>query len=201
MIANCPGCGTHFKHEPPRVPVRARCGRCDASFSLGRLRPYRIVSAAPLTAEQVKRVASRVPIGWDDPVLAATIAENLASTDVHADVSPVPVVVPVGPTEAWGADDDPLPQIPEMTLRGAYDASEQDGGPVASDEPREDEAATTPESRGEAVATFALWTAAGAIAGTGASWTMGGQTITGLAAGAALGTVAGWMWLRWKSPK
>lgn len=50
-------------------------------------------------------------------------------------------------------------------------------------------------------ATFVLWLATGAIAGTGVSWTMGGTTMTGIAAGAALGAAAGWGWLRWTSPK
>ena len=201
MIANCPGCGTHFKHEPPKAPVRARCGRCDAPLNLGRLRPYRIISAAPLTAEQAKRVASRVPIGWDDPALAATIAGNLERPGVCADAPPAEVVLPIRPPEVWDTEDDPLPQIPEMTMRGASDAAERDSGPEAQKETPADASDETPERGGEAVATFALWMASGAIAGTGASWTMGGATITGLAVGAVLGAVAGWTWRRWKSPK
>ena len=56
-------------------------------------------------------------------------------------------------------------------------------------------------TKGEGAATFALWLATGAITGTGASWTMGGTTTTGMAVGAVLGTAAGWGWLRWTSPK
>lgn len=51
MIAHCTSCGTHYKHDPPKERVRARCGRCDAELDLGRLSPYRIVAMphAPAT--------------------------------------------------------------------------------------------------------------------------------------------------------
>ena len=209
MIANCPACGTHYKHEPPKVRVRARCGRCDASLDLGRLRPYRIVSAVAPTAEQARRAASHLPIGLDHPALATTIAENVARNSTHAVARPVPVVLPVGAPEI-GENEDPLPQIPEMHLRGAYESAVR---PVLDDDvPREgpgegvgvEMGDPTPEESspdGGGAATFALWLATGAIAGTGASWTLGGTTITGMAAGAAFGAVAGWVWLRWTSLK
>ena len=193
MIANCPGCGTHYKHEPPKVKIRARCGRCDASLDLGRLRPYRIVSAAAPTAEQAQRAANHLPIGLDHPALATTIAENIARNTEHAEPRPVPVVLPVRPPEIWETED-PLPQIPEMTLKGASSAG-------LREEPLGDPARAEPSPDGGGGATFALWMATGAIAGTGASWMMGGTTITGMAAGAAFGAVAGWVWLRWTSPK
>jgi hypothetical protein len=53
----------------------------------------------------------------------------------------------------------------------------------------------------EGAATFFLWLASGAITGTGVSWTLGGTTMTGMAAGAVFGALAGWGWLRWTSPK
>jgi len=210
VIANCPGCGTHYKHEPPKVKIRARCGRCDASLDLGRLRPYRIVSAAAPTAEQAQRAANHLPIGLDHPALATTIAENIARNTEHAEPRPVSVVLPVRPPEIWETED-PLPQIPEMTLRGALESSErpaEDGGVPREDssaglreEPLGDPAPAESSPDGGGGATFALWMTAGAIAGTGASWTVGGTTITGMAAGAAFGAVAGWVWLRWTSPK
>jgi hypothetical protein len=49
--------------------------------------------------------------------------------------------------------------------------------------------------------TFALWLAAGAIVGTGASWTLGGTTSEGVAAGMLLGALTGWGWVRWTSPR
>ena len=56
---------------------------------------------------------------------------------------------------------------------------------------------------GRGVAVFAtglaMWVAAGAIAGTGISWTMGGETLTGIAGGAAIGAIGGWGWSRWTS--
>ena len=193
MIANCPGCGTHYKHEPPKVKIRARCGRCDASLDLGRLRPYRIVSAAAPTTEQAQRAANHLPIGLDHPALATAIAENIARNTGHAEPRSVPVLLPVRPPEIWETED-PLPQIPEMTLRGASSAG-------LREEPLGERAPAEPSPDGGGGATFALWMTAGAIAGTGASWTMGGTTITGMAAGAAFGAVAGWVWLRWTSPK
>ena len=210
MIANCPGCGTHYKHEPPKVKVRARCGRCDTALDLGSLRPYRILATAAPTAEQSKRAASHLPIGLDHPALATTIAENLARNTARAVAPPVPVVSPARPAENW-ENEDPLPQIPELTLRGAYESS---AGPIPGREVRREEhgelmgepiaadsadGASAPES-GKGT-TIALWMAAGAIAGTGASWTMGGTTLVGVAGGAAFGVVAGWIWLRWTSPK
>jgi len=210
VISNCPGCGTHYKHDPPKVKVRARCGRCDTSVELGRLSPYRILPAVAPTPEQAKRAARHLPIGLDHPALATTIAENLAHNAGRAQATPVPIVMPSRPVENW-EDDDPLPQIPEMALRGAFEAS---AGPIPAGElPREShgdalgepiaEATVPAESapEGGRVATIALWMAAGAIAGTGVSWTMGGTTILGAAAGAATGVVAGWVWLRWTSPK
>jgi hypothetical protein len=210
VIANCPGCGTHYKHEPPKVRVRARCGRCDASLDLGRLSPYRIVSAAAPTAEQARRAASHLPIGLDHPALAITIAENVARNTANAEGPPVPVVLSVQSPKIW-ENEDPLPQIPEMTLRGAYPPSVR---PVQDDDVRREdsnaglheEALTDPAPEGSSpegggAATFALWLVSGAIAGTGASWTMGGTTITGMAAGAAFGAVAGWVWLRWTSQR
>ncbi len=210
MIANCPGCGTHYKHEPPTVKVRARCGRCDASLDLGRLRPYRIVSAAPPTAEQARRAANHLPIGLDHPALAATIADNVARSAARAEAPPIAMVMPVRPVENW-EDEDPLPQIPEMTLQGAYESSvgplegrevsREDNGEGRGDENVVDTAPEESAANSGGGATFALWMAAGAIAGTGASWTMGGTTIMGAAGGAAIGSVAGWVWLRWTSQK
>jgi hypothetical protein len=93
-------------------------------------------------------------------------------------------------------DEDPLTQIPETapspSSQAADDGMLQDDGSAATG---------TKSSIGGSSATFALWTAAGAIAGTGASWAMDGGTLTGLIAGSALGALAGWGWLRWTSPK
>ena len=218
MIANCPGCGTHYRHEPPKVRVRARCGRCATSLDLGRLSPYRIVAVVAPTKEQLRIAADHLPIGLDHPALATTIAENVSRKSTAAVAQPVPVLMPVpapvlasvDSTEIW-ENEDPLPPIPEMALRGDYDSSvrpahrgevtqegpEQDVDEIASEDGKPLE--TTAD--GGRTATIALWLAAGAIAGTGASWTLGGTTIIGVAAGAGFGAVAGWMWLRWTSPK
>ena len=210
MIANCPGCGTHYKHEPPKVKVRARCGRCDASLDLGLLRPYRIAPTTAPTAEQARRAASHLPIGLDHPALATTIAKNIELNREQPVGRPTPVVAAVRPP-GMGAVEDPLPQIPEMTLRGAHESSALPGreGDVTWESPgggkrEESSVGLVPEvssSDGGGTATFLIWLAVGAIAGTGSSWTMGGTTITGMAAGAAFGAVAGWVWLRWTSLK
>jgi hypothetical protein len=108
--------------------------------------------------------------------------------------------LPAPPRDIW-QDEDPLPQIPEMAPTGAYESSlsPANGDAVLQDEV--DAASGESSSFSANAATFTLWVAAGAIAGTGASWTMGGDTATGLAAGSALGAIAGWGWLRWTSPK
>jgi hypothetical protein len=104
------------------------------------------------------------------------------------------------PRDIW-QDEDPLPPIPEMLPTGAYESalSQAKDGVMLQDDA--DAMSGERSSFGANSATFALWLAAGAIAGTGASWTMGGETVTGLAAGSALGAIAGWGWLRWTSPK
>jgi hypothetical protein len=202
VIANCPNCGTHYKHEPPVVSVRARCGRCDTALYLVRLSPYRIVPATAPTPEHVERAASHLPIGLDHPALATTIARNIART--------VPTVPPVRSADLW-AHEDPLPPIEEMTLRGAFESSVPevpDGDILRLDvdeafgrRSRDDATMDAAPPAGHGAATFALWLATGAIAGTGASWTMGGTTMSGIAAGATLGAVIGWGWLRWTSPQ
>ena len=196
MIANCPSCGTHYKHEPPKVRVRARCGQCDASLELGRLRPYRIVSAAAPTAEQASCAASHLPIGLDHPALATTIAKNVARSNAREVARPVPL--PIRAPEIWD-NEDPLPEIPERMLRDA----DESAVPHVLDNPvsPEDEDGGVSEAPSGGATTFALWLTTGAIVGTGASWTMGGTTITGIAAGAAFGSIVGWGWLRWTSPK
>ena len=98
-------------------------------------------------------------------------------------------------TDFW-REDEALPAIPEMTLPPA---SESDILTEASSE-REagDPFELVMEPQG-GLATFVMWVAAGAIAGTGISWTMGGETLTGIAGGAAIGAIGGWGWSRWTS--
>ena len=210
MIANCPSCGTHYKHEPPAQRVRARCGRCDATLDLSRLRPYRIVPAAAPTPEQTRRAARHLPIGLDHPALATAIANNV-SRNVARDVSSAaPPPLAVRPQDNW-ENEDPLPQIPEMTISENFGLSvsqpvEDDTlslDPNAEIDPVGQEAATGELSApaGGGATTFALWVATGMISGTGLSWTMGGTTMTGMLAGAVLGAATGWGWLRWTSPK
>ncbi len=187
MIANCPSCGTHYKHPPPAIRVRARCVRCDSTLVLARLRPYRIVAIADPSPEEAERAASHLPIGLDHPALATAISRNIERID------------------------DPLPQIREMTQNGAFESlvpSDADddilGAGVRHGFGRNTDADPAPDATsptGGGAATFALWLATGAIAGTGASWTLGGTTMTGIAAGAAFGAVTGWGWRRWTSPK
>lgn len=188
MIANCPTCGTHYKHAPPAVTLRARCVRCDTTLFLARLRPYRIVAIADPSPEQSARAASHLPIGLDHPALATAIACNIENRD-----------------------DDPLPLIREMAPSGAFASvvpSDTDDDMLGTGARyafgRKTDADVAPDaasSGGGGAATFALWLATGAIAGTGASWTMGGTTMSGIAAGVALGAVTGWGWRRWTSPK
>lgn len=202
MIANCPTCGTHYKHEPPALKVRARCVLCDTTLFLARLSPYRIVPVTDPSVEQAARAAHHLPIGLDHPALATTIARNIARTG--------PTLLPVRPQDILD-DEDPLPQIREMTLNGAFESSvsQAQADDILGVEEREAFGRTSDRSAapdtvspvGGGAATFALWLATGAIAGTGASWTMGGTTMGGIAAGATLGALAGWGWLRWTSPK
>lgn len=169
MIAHCPSCGTHYKHDPPKARVRARCGRCDTEVDLARLSPYRIVSSGRAPA-----------IG---PIARST--EGVLAARTH---------------DIW-QDEDPLPQIPEMAPSGAYGSSVSsavDGATLQSAAEGAPDTKSTIDGRS---ASFALWMAAGAIAGTGLSWTLDGATVTGVVAGSALGAVAGWGWLRWTSPK
>jgi hypothetical protein len=210
VIANCPACGTHYKHEMPSLPARGRCGRCDTTIDLSRLRPYRVVSARAPRPEDAARAASHSPIGLDDPSLATRIARNVDRPFVRVTPGSADHVTTSAehvPPNNW-ASDDPLPPIPEMTTRGMFEPSvapttesdilaERAERSAAIDHAPFEE----PQPRGGRVTTFALWLVAGAIIGTGASWTLGGTTPTGLAAGAMAGALTGWGWLRWTSPK
>jgi hypothetical protein len=199
VIANCPSCGTHYKHEPPSEKVRARCGRCDTPLDLTRLRPYRIVPAIAPTPEEARRAASHLPIGLDHPALATVIAHNVGSRTPDGDPPPRPVPVLPGPQARIATL--PEPAIAEVPAAAApsmwHDLSEVGVEPTPVPKATQE---STPGPEG-ARTTFALWLAAGTIAGTGVSWTVGGTTIAGIAAGAGLGTLAGWAWLRWMSPK
>jgi hypothetical protein len=169
------------------------------------------VSAASPIHEATRHVALHLPIGLDDPGLAAAIARNVSRGSVaHDPARQPPPPTPVTGPQAWEYED-PLPQIPEMhatemsyaaalpasedaILRPAFmdRADRETPEPPAVDD-------VSPASGG--AATFCLWLASGAIAGTGVSWTMGGTTMQGLAVGAVIGALAGWGWLRWTSPK
>ena len=202
VIANCPNCGTHYKHQPPAESVLARCVRCDTTVLLARSSPYRIVPAAGPSAEHAARAARHLPIGLDHPALATTIARNIAHT--------APGLRHLRPLDIM-EDDDPLSGIREMEQSGAFESSvpsavdddilgAEAGQAFGRNAGGEAMPHVAPPA-GQGAATFALWLATGAIAGTGASWTLGGTTMTGIAAGATLGAVTGWGWLRWTSPK
>ena len=90
VIANCPTCGTHYKHAPPAVtrPGALRPVRHDAVFS-ARLRPYRIVGERRLRRSIGASGASHLPIGLDHPALATTIARERWT---HRDADPLPLM-------------------------------------------------------------------------------------------------------------
>jgi len=202
VIANCPSCGTHYNHESPSLPARARCGRCDTTLDLTRFRPYRIVTAAAPTPEDLQRTESHLPIGLDHPALATAIARNVQRTAAGPRTDRTP--------ERW-EDQDPLPPIPEMELRGAFDSTVPEGsdGAILADRDAErsledafDPAgAVVPSRASGGGATFVLWLATGAIAGTGVSWMFGGTTIDGVALGSVVGALAGWGWQKWTSSR
>jgi hypothetical protein len=193
VIANCPSCGTHYKHEPPKEPVRAHCGRCATTLDLGRLRPYRIVPVLTPTRDEARRAAHHLPIGLDHPALATQIAQNVGQNAPTGSERPVPIVVASRPMEIIA--EPPTPAMDHEMTSGERERAEVDPATLA-------DATAQPTTReGGSGATLALWLASGAIAGTGLSWTTGGTTLVGLAAGAAIGAVAGWMWLRWTSRK
>jgi hypothetical protein len=218
VIANCPACGTHFKQPPIPAAARGRCGRCDAAVDLTQLRPYRLVKPSAPTPRDAARAASHLPIGLDDPSLATAIASRVAASGraAPAEIAPLPITVahaaptpaaacPTEATEsiatiplaatsdAWDTDD-PLPSIPEMA------AMETDIlGAQRIDETKR--RAPAPQQAEGRWTTFALWLIAGAIVGTGVSWTLGGTTEWGVGAGAIAGALTGWGWLRWTSPQ
>jgi len=182
--------------------VRARCGRCDTTLDLIRFRPYRIVSAAAPTCDDLRRTESHLPIGLDHPALATTIARNVQRTAAVPRMDRTP--------ERW-EDQDPLPPIPEMERRGAFDSAvpEASNGAILADLDAERSlehafdpvGAVVPSRATGGGVTFALWLATGAIAGTGASWMFGGTTIDGVGLGAVVGALAGWGWLKWTSSR
>jgi len=193
VIANCPSCGTHYKHEPPKAPVRARCGRCATTLDLGRLRPYRFVPALAPTKDQARRAARHLPIGLDHPALATQIAVNVAQSPAPEIPRPTPVLIPV--QTSVRSEEPKASVVSEPVTVRDHLPGEAEPANVPAESPE------SSSNAGGVGATFALWLAAGAIAGTGASWTLGGTTLAGSVAGVAVGALAGWAWRRWTSPK
>jgi hypothetical protein len=165
--------------------VRARCGQCDASLDLSRLRPYRIVSVAPPTAEQSRRAAQHLPIGLDHPGLATTIAENVGSRGPHG----AEPLATIRTSTAHAASTSQ--QVPEMASSHAEGSS--------SEASLSNEANAQRVANRWGAATIAVWTAIGAVAGFGGSFAMGGGSLTWTAASAVLGAISGWLWQRWPS--
>ena len=197
MIAQCPACGTHYRHDVLATPMRGRCGRCDAAIDLTRLRPYRLV--VPRGAEAVALAASVVTA--DEPFVPVPTPVAVAPEPVRADRLHAPAT---GLDARSWENEDPLPPIPEMALPEIdlrpmpADGEDATGVPESVGAGQEPTAPVTGEGRGT---TWLLWVAAGAIAGTGISWTIGGTTLAGVAAGTLAGAIAGGGWLRWMSPR
>ena len=173
MIVSCPSCGTHYRHPDRVLPVRARCGKCDATIDRIGLRPYRIEGALA-----VSRAA-------EAPPLAASLA--LAEAVGH----PAPAAV-----DPWD-ESEPLPAIPEMAHAqdgGPDTLDEPSARRGEADDP-------SPEARPQpaGLGAVAAWTIAGSILGTGVSWTFGNTTMTGVLCGGLVGLTAAWGWLRWTS--
>jgi len=156
-------------------------------------------------AQDVRRAAEHLPIGLDDPVLATTIARRVETAPAP---TPVPLVglapevaaaVPVSPT-AWVDDIGLRPpaeaSVPPVTESDILAEAGRDDAYDVPITPRRGSTASA-----DRLATLGMWIFAGAIAGTGASWTMGGTTLNGIAAGAVLGWIVGWGWTRWTSPQ
>ena len=116
---------------------------------------------------------------------------------VGAEPERKPAAAPVtrAATDFW-REDEPLPAIPEMAEPGRRESVTLPEASIEREAGDPFELATEPQS---GLATFVMWVAAGAIAGTGISWTMGGETLTGIAGGAAVGAIGGWGWSRWMS--
>ena len=195
MIANCPSCGTHYKHEPPKVKVRARCGRCDTTLDLTRFRPYRIVPDRAPTADEAARAARYLPIGLDHPNLATSIALNVAH--------PKPLAATAAPSPTPRVQDAP-PAAPAggPSVARARPVADKSADQTPADVPLPELVGyDTPAPRKAGVVGYALSITATAAAGAAASWAAGGTTVIGAAAGAAIGVVGWWGWRRWTSPK
>jgi hypothetical protein len=199
VIAHCPACGTHYRHDILATPMRGRCGRCDAAIDLSRLRPYRLVVSRPA---EVMALAAGVDLA-EGPIEAAHLPAIASPTAAEVSAVPPPAMLE-GPS--W-ENEDPLPPIPEMAvmpieLRPMPADDDREAASPAAEGSRTDPESRTPRAAPHAegrATTWLLWTAAGAIAGTGFSWTMGGTTIAGVASGTLAGAIAGWGWLRWMS--
>ena len=143
-------------------------------------------------ARDVRRAAEHLPIGLDDPVLATSIAQRVKTSEAAP-------LVPVSPT-AWVDDiglrppaEASVPPVSESDILAEAGRDDVYDVPIV---PR-----PAPTASADRIATLGMWIVAGAIAGTGASWTMGGTTVNGIAVGAALGCIAGFGWTRWTSPQ
>ena len=181
MIVSCPSCGTHYRHEARSLPVRARCGRCDAAIDRTGLRAYRIAEVAAHASEP-RTGAPRAAVALMEPTPRA-----------HGTVR-----------DTWD-ESEPLPSIPEMEHAPAFEPSV---APVSEDdilderrgrEPEDEAPAAAARTGSGGVGTVVAWTTAGSVLGTGVSWTLGNTTMTGVLFGGLVGLMAAWGWLRWIS--
>lgn len=134
MIVVCPSCSTPWQ-RPGASAATARCGRCDECFQLREeRRPYRLGSsevASPLLG------VARLPIGMDDPRLAAQLAAS--------------------------ASERPSGQSMVLTYRVVPASSAETSGTVA-ESPSEEPAATRPFWETEAAAVDPSIEAPGSVA-------------------------------------
>lgn len=174
MIVSCPSCGTNYKRPASVRQARARCGCCAGTIDLHALKPYRIARGES-RAGDLGRAGAHLAIGLDDPALAGQIAAR------------------AGGAAPWD-ETESLPEIPEMAS-GAPEFARTENETAEAERAI---AESTPDG-GSPLVVYGFWAVGGAIVGTGTSWTLGGTTETGLAAGGLCGLAAAWGWLRWAS--
>lgn len=196
MIASCPTCGTHYKHEAPVAPVRMRCGRCASSIDISALRPYRIVEPTSTARVHSARGAARLPGPFDVPAAAATPGPEVRVPVLH----PAPPVAearpdPAMPVKSWDHHE-PIPAAPAPAEWSEPVEAMEDAPP--SGPARSWDADSNPRPEEESIlTTLGLWGFGGAVLGTGASWTLGGSTTLGASIGGVGGLTIAWIWLKW----
>jgi predicted Zn finger-like uncharacterized protein len=118
MIVTCPSCRTRYRHAAAERGARARCSRCDSTFTLGGP-AYRLVTpAAAPVASLAAAGGPAMTIGMDDPALAPAVRHSAVDRRAGQPATPMSYAVVAGePMFGDAPTGEPPPPVAVPDLR------------------------------------------------------------------------------------